>query len=259
MLGVGNVPSLISEDMMATIHTGSVCVNEDVFGRAFGADYAAFRDYIHTVIDSFHDRYGRRWTPLSYLRFLIFEVGPRYFVGETVVGGHYTAVRSPYWDSHLHKLAFELDYSTLGFSKFLPKGKDQYRECVLQASIIAKGGTHPFRKAKGLPIWAYTSDNKVLYSAVKAVFGGRRRFRQFLTRSVYAPLEDWPGWFAGPLREKFLRLLGANSRISEYIQRGFIEEVLNRGDMALIPRLVTAEIVLRLVENQWKMPRHEGS
>lgn len=250
--GTGNVPMLISADMMASIHTGSFCMDEGIYAKAFGKHYVRFREHIHSVIHALRDYYGELTNPVSFLRFLLFEVGPRCFVGESVIASHFTALRSPYWDSHVHKLAFELDYSTLGFSKFFPKAKDEYRECVFQARAIAERGTHGIRAVKSMPIWAYTCDNKAVFMLARLMLRGPQKLRKLATGYKYAPLEDWTEWFKGVLRAKFEQLLGGDCLISEYINRQFISEVKNGDDLMLMQRLITSEIVFRLVSNGWR-------
>jgi len=249
--GTGNVPSIISPDMMNVFHTGKVSQNNDFSRSMFGGRYPEYVDYIYTVSKQLAERHGTLNTPEAYLSYLIYEVTPRYFAGEAEIARNFGTFRSPYWDTDIIQLAFDIEYSTLGFSKTLPF-KDKYRECVLQSSIIQKNRRLRHSHINGLPLSIYTADNKLYYHMARLMLRGPGKITSLLNRPRYTPPENWNRWFEELLGKSIDRLLGKESHIAEYLGQSFIENMISSGDSYWLGKILTAETVLRLFYRGWR-------
>ncbi len=64
--------------------------------------------------------------------------------------------------------------------------------------------------------------------------------------------ENWPLWYQTALSEEVNQLLGKDSIIGEYVSAGFIKQQIEETNIHWIGKMVTAEIVLRLIDNGWQ-------
>ena len=72
-------------------------------------------------------------------------------------------------------------------------------------------------------------------------------------RNTDGPLEDWDTWLFDRNPEFLNDLLRASDcRVSDYVQRAYIDQMLATRDLRFIGKLATTEIILRLIENRWE-------
>lgn len=252
--GMGNVPAIISADMMKTIHSGDVCINRPFFREAFGPQFDDFESSVRDSLKKLEKLYGPLSRPEPYLSFLIYEVSPKHFAGEAAVAGNYTTLRSPYWDPAIISLSYEIALSTLGFSESAAN-KNKYLECVLQASLIQTNPALAKLSIKGVPIWSYTLNNRALHGLTRTWFRGPEKLGSYFNRSEPARFLDWNKWINVTLKQEINRLTTKESWVSQYLSPAFIERIKQEGNLHWISRIVTAEIILRLVHSGWTMEK----
>lgn len=187
------------------------------------------------------------------MSYLVYEVAPKYFAGEAEIASNYSTFRVPYWDKDIVKLAYEKEYSTISFSRFLKKKKkDTYRENIMQTYVISKNPK--FRKIPihGIPLSVFMYDSKPLYQLGHLIHRGY----PLLKRHIYhtpslPPLEDWPTWFKYTLRSEIEKLLNEDSLICDYIDKDFVLNMREANNIHYLGKLATVEILLNLIKNGW--------
>ena len=147
-------------------------------------------------------------------------------------------------------MAFTVAQGTLGLSERLPS-KDRFLECELQGHLIRRSPHYSRAPVKGASAAAYARGNRIFYRLERLLRRGPGWLARFGQKRTKPLLEDWEGWFAGVLADEIQHLLGPEARLSAYLQPEALTRVLNSGDLQWTGKLVTAEIVLRLMENGW--------
>jgi asparagine synthetase B (glutamine-hydrolysing) len=255
---LGNIPSLVSTDMAETIRSGTSFVNREVFKRAFGRDYDVFEEYIKNSQGRLESAYGPLNQAEPYMSFLIYEVSPKYFAGEHAIASNYTTLRSPYWDDEIISLVYEISFSTIGFSESLPL-KDKYLEAVLQANLIKTNKEISKFTLRGVPIYAYSTNNKFIYNLIRILWRGPAKIIGYIKHAQDVDLEDWQSWIKNPLGPEINKLLIKDSLINNYVTPKFIKEIKEMDNEHWLGKLVTAEILLRLIENGWDINKAKKS
>ncbi len=64
--------------------------------------------------------------------------------------------------------------------------------------------------------------------------------------------ENWPLWYQTALSEEVNQLLGKDSFIREYVSAEFVKQQIEETNIHWLGKMVTAEIVLRLIDNGWQ-------
>lgn len=251
---LGNIPSLISADMAATIQSGTPCINKSIFKGIFGKNYGSFEEYIRDSLGRLEKTYGPISQSEPYMSYLIYEVSPKYFAGEHAIASNYTALRSPYWDDEIISLVYEISFSTIGFSESLPL-KDKYLEAVLQANLIRTNKELSKLTLRGIPIYAYSINNKFIYGLLRLFYRGPNKIIDYIKHNQAVPLEDWRNWIKNPLGSEINKLLSSDSLISSYVTPDFIEELKRMDNEHWLGKFATAEILLRLIENGWVLEK----
>jgi asparagine synthetase B (glutamine-hydrolysing) len=245
--GVGNVPHMISPDMARQLSGGRRPVDADLFARLLGNNMSAFEESVYLSMDRIEEEYGEFSDPRTYLAYLMYEVGPRYFAGEAAIANSVSTFRNPYWDPDIVALGFQLRNATLGFSTFLAE-KDKYLETSIQASVVAASPRVRSVPYLEIPITAYASGNKLLYQWYRGI----RKVRTMLRPQRRAASEDWPDWHRTTMSGTINELLGPESRIRDYVDGKFIETSVRDSDVHWLGKLMTVEITLRLIERRWQ-------
>lgn len=248
--GMGNVPAMISADMMKTFQTGKPLISSAFFKKAFSDQYHPFEDHINAVLDSLRSAYGVLNSPETYLSYLIYEITPKHFAGEASIAGNYSLYRTPYWDSDIMNLAYEIEYGTLGFSERL-KMKDRYLECVLQSILI--GSNSPLKKIpiKGVPLSSFSRNNKVRYKVDRFVHHGARRIRTWVKPISQEKLADWSTWFHTILEREVDTLISKRSLVGDYFAWEFLKDVRTTKNVHWLGKILTIEIILNLIKKRW--------
>ncbi len=250
MRGLGNVPALISSAMMRIYREGMNGCHEEFFKKTYGDNYGGFETHIRNVLSNLQTRYGTFDSAESYLSYLIYEVAPKYFAGEAAIANHYSTFRTPFWDTDIIRLSYEIEFATLGFSEHLDR-KDKYRECVLQASLIRNIKHIPHVPFRGIPLHLYSSNNKILYTLYRVFNRGPSKIKSLLIPTRYPLPEDWSMWFDTVLSGEIDRLIGKDSLISNYIQPEFLRELKQKKDAHWLGKVITVEIILNLLKKRW--------
>lgn len=251
--GHGYTPSIISYGMKPIFWTGKPDINDEPWQSLLGKHISSFRDYIELGLGKLQEAYGPFDSTEHHLSYLIYEVACKHFAGELAIANQYTVWRTPYLDDDIVKLSYDIWESTLKFSNFTPATVNKKGEDILDGLLISGvdpklakihvRGVPPSAAGKGyLPSLVY-----------KLIFRGPVKLTKKWDKT---PLEDWDKWLYAELAPTVQRLLYSNdSRISEYLDpHGLkaIDEVHKRSHFTM--RFITAEIILRLIENNWEMP-----
>ena len=243
----GNVPYLISADMASMFRGGRKRLDRKFYSNIFAARFPMFEEQIEAALCSLETTYGDFTDPESYFRYLMYVAGCRYFGGQAAIANTYSSFRMPYWDPELIQLALDIDLSTVGFSKKLGK-KDLYREALLQASVVARNPAFRDIPYLNLPIDVFAKDNWANFQLHR----WKRKFQTIRHKRKLITEENWPQWYRTTMSKETERLLGKNSAISEYVSDEFIKQQMAETNIHWLGKLLTAEIVLRLVDNGWK-------
>jgi len=248
--GSGNVPSLISREMMHYIQGGDDGLDTALHKQAFGPRHEAFVSHIRERLRAIDERHGDIREPEGYLRYLVYESGPKYFGGEAALAGTRLTYRTPYWDARVVTMAFTVAQGTLGFSERLPV-KDRFLECGLQGHLIRCSPHYAGAPVKGASPSVYAQSNRLLYRLERSLRRGPGWLVGLGRNRSRPPLEDWDGWTANILADEIQHLLGPEARLSTFLQPQALNSAINSGDLQWKGKLVTAEILLRLIENGW--------
>ena len=122
---------------------------------------------------------------------------------------------------------------------------------VLQSYIINKLAP----KLAKIPVDSARPDMVIKGEYVHFAYKAYNYFkRRLLIRSkVLAPLEDWHDWL-GVTHKGFIQdlIFSSNSEIREYISDKWLRQLREKPDLHFIGKLVTAEIILRLIKTKWE-------
>lgn len=253
-----NSPHFFSTDMMATIQNGALYISRGFFKKTFGSNYGSFEEYIRDSFVRIQEVYGLIIQPESYMSFVIYENSPKRFGGEQAIANNYTTHRSFYWDDEIISLAYEISFATIGFSEYLPM-QDKYLQSVLQANLIKTNKELSKLLIWGIPIHAYSINNKFIYNLLRILWRGPVKIVDYLKNNSEVPLEDWRNWIKNPLGPEIDKILSKNALIFHYINPEIIEDAKQMGDEHWLGKFVTAEILLRLIENGWDLKKVKDS
>lgn len=250
--GHGNVPAIISNGMEKFFQTGTAQTKTESYQKMFGDKFVLFQKHVENCLQNIISLYGKPIDPETHLSYLTYEIGPKYFGGEASLANNYVIFRAPYWDIDIIRLAYETEFSTLSFSRFLSGKKDSYRENLMQSIVLNE--TH-FRKIpiKGIPLFFHASGNKKLYNIGRLIFRGYPGLKNYFRTTSSPPLEDWNNWFKHVLNNEFDKLLNEKSLIGEYIEGEYINLIKKSNDTHWLGKLATTEIILNLIKNKWNI------
>lgn len=249
--GHGNVPSIISADMEKTFLNNRSHINHQLFRKIFGRTYSEFENHINNTLTYIRTNYGQFSSPETHLNYLVYEVAPKYFAGEAAIANNYTLFRCPYWDMDIIKLAYDIFFSTLSFSRFSRAKKDTFIENVMQANIIKSNKNFANIPVRSIPLALYTGNHRILFRLYRIITRGPRRLRNKIFPTASPPLEDWKGWYKQTLRQEINSLLGPGCFTANYIDMAFIEEIKRTTNTHWLGKLATIEIILKLIKNSW--------
>jgi len=239
--------SFLMPDLQRTFSAGEKGINEDFWEDVMGVSYDPFRRHILKQIDNLERKYGKLSEPESHLSYVLYESAPNYFSGETAIAKHFTTLRVPGWDNDIIDLSYSIEYSTLSFSEFLPHHKrGSMEEMILQAYLISKNN----RTLRNIPVYGVPpkifSKGKIAYNLVRIKNLGPKRIKNILLNKSDIPLEDWNKWLNGVLKSIINKLVfSEDSMVKEYVHPEYLNSLKNRLSDPIIPKLVTAEIILK--------------
>lgn len=240
-------------DLSELLRTGRVAFRDPAYEEIVPeVDQDRFRESVTAQADELALRHGDLSRSASYLSYTAYTLCPSYFTADLEIGGHYASLRVPGYDRGIVKLAYELEYSTVYLSKFIPH--DRFDEFILQANLMA---SHP-RLARvplqGIPLSAFTRSGKLSYHLHRTWKHGLRKLRRrFSARRTAVPIEDWGAWFGGVLAPEMRAILGPECLIRGYVRDGVLADYLDRNRWPWLARLATAELILQLMGNGWRL------
>jgi hypothetical protein len=238
--GMGNVPHILSADAAALHRNGRIGVDATFDAAILGSRQAAFKDRIERSLDFLEHAYGAFRSPETYLSYLMFEAGPRYFGGQSAIANMFSTFRTPYWDPAIVALGYRLRDATLGASC---SARDAYREIFIQAAIVAGSDTVSTLPYKNLPIGIYASGNKLNYQAHRLL----RTLRSILRHKAFVFSEDWRNWYRTAMKSEIHRLLGDDSRVRSFVSPKLIDKARTEVDVHWLGKLLTIEHTLRFI------------
>lgn len=250
IMGSGNVPAIISSDMMQIFKKGEMHISKDFFKKAYGDDFNKFEQYIYQVVQNLQIKYGKLNAPESYLSYLIYETTPKHFAGEAAIANNFTTLRSPYWDTDIIKLSYEIMYGTLSFSEFLSK-KDKYRERVLQGFLIQNNKYFSDIPIYEIPLKYYSNNNKILFHLNRIIRRGPHKIKSFVNPVPHSPLEDWSNWFNTLLTKEIERIISKDSLLLNYLGWEFLQGIKAEKNVHWLGKVLTAEVILNLIKKRW--------
>lgn len=245
--GWGNVPHILSADAAAQHRLGRHRVDREFYTQVFGERFDPFEARIEVALDALQEEFGEFGDPEAYLSYLMYEVGPRYFGGQTAIANMFSTFRTPYWDTEIIELGYALQEATLGFSASLPS-KDLYAETYIQTKIIAEHPLVAQLPYKNLPIGAYARGQRTGFQFYRLL----RKLRSVLSDSRFVHSEDWQLWYRTVMDEEVRQLLGQSSRIRSYVSAEIVDRAISTADVHWLGKLITAEHTIRFIENGWQ-------
>ena len=250
LAGFGNVPSLVAPSMMRTIQTGERPV--ETFRGVVGSRYGDFERHIHETLDELSIRCGDLGSPEGYLSYLVYETAPKYFGAEAAIASNYVVLRTPYWDTDIVQLAYDISFSTLGLSRDLP-GKDYHKESVLQASLIRRQGVLDRIPIAHIPVSVWAQDNRLVFQLHRILRRGPRKLMSLIGHRPHVEAEDWSSWYATVLDREIDELVSRDSLLAKFVEPSFVDRVRDENNRGWLGKLATIEVILRLIEKRWTL------
>ena len=186
-----------------------------------------------------------------HLLYKLYVTHPELFAGELKIAENFTTVRVPSWDSDILHLVFSIKESALSFSEFTGHIRGGKSEQELQSYILQQ--TSPLLAT--IPILNTRPDillkNRYFYEIYRIYRGIGNRLRYVYTKN--SPLENWDHWL-NVVQKPFIDdlIFSPSSLIREYITKDFLNKIRKNRNTHWIPKLATAEIVLRLIRKKWQ-------
>ena len=243
----GNVPYLISADMATMFRGGRDRLDSARYYAMFGDRFEDFEEHIEHALDSVEQTYGELTDPEAYFRYLMYVAGPKYFGGQAAIANTFSTFRTPYWDRELVQFSMDVDLGTVGFSGQL-SSKDKYREAALQASVVARNPAFRNLPYLNLPVDVFAQRSPLRFQLHRL----SRKLKSVVSGRTHMKEEDWPHWYRTALSDEVNQLLGKDSLIREYVSTEFVERQIEETNIHWLGKMVTAEIVLRLIANGWQ-------
>jgi hypothetical protein len=185
---------------------------------------------------------------------VIYPLSTHHFCGELAVSQLYTTVRVPAWDTQVLELLYSIGHSMLSYSAFDARNKGVRREPLVLQSLLLKKfcskmypapirGIHPKAVLAG----------PITFQVDRAISAIRRRVEYFSKQARPPIMEDWDGWLFRDNMTFIASLLNSgDTKISSVVDSKLIDRVITTRDMRLLGKLLTAEIIMRLIETRWQ-------
>jgi hypothetical protein len=253
--GHANTPALVSP-VMAEIFRGGPPEDCDLspFKDLFDDDTRPLGRELERATDVLAQALGDPRDTRHHLGFIVYPLSARYFGGEVAVASNFTTLRVPSWDNAIIDLAYGIGRSTLQFSQFRPGHRRGARvEMELQSHVLKRGNARFFRRPVQGIFPAAVLGGDTTYLLNKIAHGGLKRLAARVRRRPSANLEDWTGWIFDDHREFVASmLLDSSTRLTAHVAADGLRQAVQSRNTLLVGRLLTAEIVMRLVANGWR-------
>jgi len=251
--GHATSPEIISSGLAVLFYGGKIEIDKDLWSSVLRDEYLVFKEYIINKLETLRDEYGDFSFPEHHLSYLMYEVVPKYYCGEMKIANNFTALRVPGLDPQIIELAYSIKKSTLYFSDYAEKVHDKRERLILQ-SYLFKELSPRFMK---IPVRNTRPDfvlkGNIFYQFYRIKEGLLNKMLNLFPKNREIPLEDWQAWLNGIHKEFIDKLIfSKNSRIRKYFKNEYLDQLKEKRELQEIGKLGTAEIILRLLENNWE-------
>jgi hypothetical protein len=253
--GATFVPSLISQPMVDLFSGRAEAPEKRCWSEVLGDNYASFEEHIVEQVGRLREAYGEFRTAEHHLSNVVYWLGPQYYSAQIKIANHFTTVRVPAWDNKVIDLAYSVKMSTLSYSPFLPHPLRESDSIRMQSYILSKRSPVLAR----LPVRNRRPDLRTTSAFLfhlLHICGGikNRAFGGLNYESRLPPLENWNYWLNEVSRSLIDGLIfSRDSTIRQYVSGRYLERLQHtRHEPFMIAKLATAEIVNRLIENNWR-------
>jgi len=255
--GFVDTPSVISKDIktLFTKEKGIESIIENWKDILQPDYYEAFSNHIKARLREIKLQFGEFDNVETLLLYITYLVAPRYFGGEYNLARNWLTIRMPFLDTDIMNFVYRSDIASRAHPKFINSRTRCPEPRLLQAFLIAKkdplmqniryDNITPKSLVQGGIYLILTKIFNKTVSSIKNTFISS------------PPLEDWDLWIQIALSDFYKRLLmSEDTKISEIIKPGTIDKLFNQPMSPirtnLIGKLLTLEIIWRLVEGGWE-------
>lgn len=241
-------------DLDRFLATGETRFTAPQYELVFGPRPGRFYDAVSELGRALNEEHGTLADSEGYLNYLVYTLLPSYFSADLEICGHHGTLRVPGWDRAIIKLAYEIEYSTIYLSKFVPH--EQFLESVLQAHLMSTNRRLARVPLQGIPLWVWTRGNRPAYHAFRYLHHGPRYLRRrFGGRLADRPLEDWPRWAESVLDRDLNLILGGDCMVGDFVDRSCLPRLREPAHWAWRLRLASVELILQLLRNGWRLEK----
>lgn len=248
--GHAATPFLISDQMAHLYKHGKQDTRPSFWSALFDTNYELFINYIKTKLKNLQELFGDYQSSNHHLTYNLYAISTSYFCGELNISAPFTTVRVPSWDQDIIDLSYSVKQSTLTFSQFSDHARGDKEEMVLQAYLLSRFAPYltkiPIRNVR--PVSVFKKNHS--YKALKFFTGGINKAFHPAKR---ASLENWSQWL-NETHSSFIDqiIFSKDAEIRNYIKDSFIAEIKSKQNTYYIAKLMTAEIILKLINNRWQ-------
>lgn len=252
--GHANTPHIVSPDLARHFQGEGVGHDADHWRRIIGSEYENFASHVAGRLDDLERDFGPLDTSAHHLSYVAYRIVPHHFSGELSIADHYTTVRVPSLDTDVIELAFSIEQSTLSYSRFLPEYRPDSRdEMILQSHLFRELAPRVYRMAVNGKIPAAILAGELPFQIARIYHALMRRIRDRVTSRDTRPLEDWSVWLFDQNQTFLEELLRSSSTlVGEHLDPSFIERTIATRDLRMLGKLLTTEIILRLLKTRWQ-------
>lgn len=247
-----NVPNMISYHFLSLIRGNAVDLK--LFREIFKDEcYDSFSERITKKIDEI-SIYGEFSKEEFHLSYVLYETLKSYFGGEISIAKEFGTIRIPAIDTKILNFAYSNSFSTLTFSEFGEHKRGGDNENILQALIISKNNSKLSKICVNGTIIPESILKGKLYFIVNCAFRkGLLTIKNKIKPKEHPPLENWDYWL-NELNREFVDdlIFSKDSKLKKFIKKGYLKNLRIDRNVQIIGKLVTAEIILRLIDNNWE-------
>ena len=248
--GHAQSPDLISPEVAARFRGQAV---PDSWSSVLGDEYPDFIDYVQSKVETLEKEFGPADDTTHHLSYIVYPLSNSHFGGELSLADNYTTIRVPAWDIEVIELAFSISHSTLCFSQFKPGVKRGSRsEMVLQSRLFQDLAPEIYKVPVNGKLPAAILAGELPYQVYRIIGGFRQRLRG-KAQQAKPPLEDWSYWLFDRNKSFVDEMLrSTDTLVLDYVSELFLDEVLREKNTRMLGKLLTSEVILRLMKNEWK-------
>ncbi len=250
--GNGGYPGVIPEELHE-LFTNTSLQFRKIWEEMFEQKTKNFKSEILNTLNSLKEKFGDFNSTVHHLHSEVYNNGPGHFGGEWMIANNFITIRVPAWDNEITKIAYSVKESKLSYSQYTSSKFGSKESMMLQAYLI-NNLSPEFAK---IPI-RLTKPNVVLRNnTIYNIYAIYRKisFKLEKTRYSYRQtyLENWNYWINNNLRNQIDDLIfSKDSLIRNYISTQFLQKLYIERQYKWIGKLVTVEIILKLIKNKWQ-------